>query len=250
MKKIIQTIEPCGWYTRESFVHKVLNKALRVQNIDLLFLFRFFIRDIHQQIKQYQCSSSICVYRGQLISNEELQRLKDSVGEFISINSFFFASLDRRLALFCIADSTIYDDFERILFEIHADPRLDGVKPFANITSLSYFREEEEVLFMVGSIFRLTDIWFDESRPWTIRMKLCSDNDHDLKSTFEHMKNEYGCGETTLLSFGNVLENMGKFDEADKYFLRLLQELPADHKDIAIAITVSAMYHKIEATVT
>ncbi len=34
------------WYTRESCLYRFLNKALRVQNIDLLFLFRFFIRDI------------------------------------------------------------------------------------------------------------------------------------------------------------------------------------------------------------
>jgi len=61
------------WYTRESFLCRLLNKALRMQNINLLFLFRFFIRDIQRQLGQYQCSSSIRVYRGQLMSNEELQ---------------------------------------------------------------------------------------------------------------------------------------------------------------------------------
>lgn len=71
------------WYTRESFVCRLLNKALHVQNIDLLFLFRFFIRDIQRQLEQYQCSSSIHIYRGQLMSIDELQMLKDSVGQFI-----------------------------------------------------------------------------------------------------------------------------------------------------------------------
>ncbi|CAF4183835.1 unnamed protein product, partial [Rotaria magnacalcarata] len=50
------------WYTRDSFVYRLLNKALRVQNIDLLFLFRFFIRDIEVQLKQYRCSSLVRVY--------------------------------------------------------------------------------------------------------------------------------------------------------------------------------------------
>ncbi|CAF1271096.1 unnamed protein product [Rotaria sp. Silwood1] len=36
------------WYTRESFLYRQWNKALRVQNIDLLFIFRFFIRDIQE----------------------------------------------------------------------------------------------------------------------------------------------------------------------------------------------------------
>ena len=64
-------------------------------------------------------------------------------------------------------------------------------------------------------------------------MKLCRDKDHNLKLTFEHMKNEYDCGETTLLSFGNLLESMGNFDEAEKYFLRLLKQLLADQEDVA-----------------
>ena len=39
------------WYTRESCLYRFLNKVLRVQNIDLLFLFRFFIRDIQRQTR-------------------------------------------------------------------------------------------------------------------------------------------------------------------------------------------------------
>ena len=47
---------PCQsiwWYTRNTFLYRVLNDALRNHNIDVLFLFRFFIRDIAQQPKQH-----------------------------------------------------------------------------------------------------------------------------------------------------------------------------------------------------
>ena len=221
------------WYTRESFLYKVLNKALRVQKFDLLFIFRFFIRDMDRQIKHHQCSIPIRVYRGQLLSSEALEKLKNSLGEFISMNSFVSASLDRQLALFYIADANFSSNLERVLFDIEADPRLDAVKPFANITSISYFCKEKEVLFTVGAIFQIMDIHPTEDRVWVIRMKLCSDNDGDLKSTLEHMKQQYGCGETSLLSLGRVLEAMGRFDEAEKYFFRLLNELPSGHEDIA-----------------
>jgi len=116
--------------------------------------------------------------------------LKDSVGEFISMNSFLSTSLDRRVALFNIGDSTLSDGFECVLFKIDANPRLDNVKPFANITSLSYFHQEDEVLIILGSIFRLIDIYYSEDRVWIIQMELRSDNVHDLTSTFVHMKNE------------------------------------------------------------
>ncbi|CAF1060514.1 unnamed protein product [Rotaria sp. Silwood1] len=60
------------WYSRDSFLYKILNKALRTQNIDILFLFRFVIADIYQQLKQNQCQSSVLVYRGQLMFKEEV----------------------------------------------------------------------------------------------------------------------------------------------------------------------------------
>ena len=41
------------WYTRESFFYRVLNKALRTQNIELLFLLRSFISDIGQQLHHH-----------------------------------------------------------------------------------------------------------------------------------------------------------------------------------------------------
>ncbi|CAF4288265.1 unnamed protein product, partial [Rotaria sordida] len=48
------------------------------------------------------------------------------------------------------------------------------------------------------------------------------------------MKNEYfGSGQPNLGQFGNLLIGMGKFDDAEKYYHRLLKELPDDHQDIA-----------------
>ncbi|CAF1319918.1 unnamed protein product [Adineta ricciae] len=221
------------WYTRDSFLYKVFNKALRTQNIDVLFLFRFFLRDLELQLKQYKCSSTIRVYRGQLISKNELNKLKASIGQFISMNSFLSTTIDRDVALFFIGDThSLDDELEPILFEIDVDPRPDGTKPVADITSLSYFRAEQEVLIMLGSIFRLTDLHQDENEIWIGQMTLCSDNDHHLNQVFEFMKDEYGTGETDLLSFGHKLKDMGRFDDAGKYYRRLLNELPCDHKDV------------------
>ncbi len=222
------------WYTRPSFLYQVLNKALRIQNIDWLFLFRFFIRDLGRQLEQHRCLLPVRIYRGQFMSNDELKSLRDAVGQFISINSFFSTTIDRDVALFFLGDSEAPNGFQRVLFEIDADPRLDGIKPFANISSISYCPGEEEVLMMIGSIFRLIDIHYEDNQIWTVQMRLCSDNDHDLKLISDQMRKEiFGAEETSLGQFGNVLRCMGKFDDAEKYYLRLLKELPHDHQDIA-----------------
>ena len=227
------------WYTRESFLYRQLNKALRTQNIDSMFVFRFFIRDIEKQLKDHQCTSSIRVYRGQLMSNEELQLLKESIAQLISMNSFLSTTVDRRVALSFLYSSTTSDHVQRVLFEIDADPQVEGVRAFAEITSLSYFAGESEVLFMLGSIFRLVSIDCNDQGVWIFRLRLCGNNDLDLQAVFDHMKNQHGSGETTLLSVGLTLCEMGRYDEAEKFFRRLLKEIPSDHEDIA------ACYHNL-----
>jgi tetratricopeptide (TPR) repeat protein len=64
-------------------------------------------------------------------------------------------------------------------------------------------------------------------------MILCSDYDHKLKAIFNYMKNEYGDGETGLLSFGRVLRQMGKFNEAEKYYLKFLNQQQYDYQSKA-----------------
>ena len=224
------------WYTRDSFLYRMLNKALRVQNIDLLFLLRFVIGDIYQQLKQYQHQSSIRVFRGQVMSIDELNTLRQSINNFISINSFFSTSINRRKAVGFLNSSEITSDLCRILFVIDADPRLVKSKPFADISSLSAFSNECEVLFMIGSIFRLIKIEeIKNEKIITIHMELCDDDEHDLKDLFDHMKKEYDGGneEVNLRSFGQVLREMGKYDLAEKIYHRLLSELPPNDPSLA-----------------
>ena len=217
------------WYTRDSFLYRMLNKALRVQNIDLLFLFRFVISDIYQQLKQYQQKSPIRVYRGQVMSIDELNTLRGSVDNFISINSFFSTSTNRHQALGFLNSTEITGDLCRVLFVIDADPQVVKSKPFSDISSLSYFSKECEVLFMMGSIFRLIKIEETKNEEVImIHMELCGDDEHDLKELFDHMKKEF-CGgnePVNLRSFGLVLQKMGKYDLAEKIYHRSLAELP------------------------
>ncbi len=222
------------WYTRESFLYRMMNKALRVQNIDMLFLFRFFIRDIHRELERNQCRSPIDVYRGQVLSNDELNNLRNSVGDFISINSFFSTTTNRHQAVGFLNSSDISDDLHRVLFEINANPRVVTTKPFADISSYSEFTHESEVLFMIGSIFRIGNIHRNNDRIWIIRLKLCGDDEHDLKTLFEHMKKKSGGDSAvTLLTFSRTLRRMGKYDLAEKFYRRLLNELPSDHPSLS-----------------
>jgi hypothetical protein len=209
------------WYTRDSFLYRMLNRALRVQNIHLLFLFRFIIRDIEQQLERYKCQTPIRVYRAQLMSNEEVQM-------------FFSTSLDRQRARSFFSTHDSSNDDERVFLEIDADPQLENIKPFSNISLHSYYPGENEVLFMIGSVFQSMNIDRDKDGILIVRMKLCSNNDHYLQPLFENMQMKPVTRKTNLLDFGNVLKHMGKWNDAENYYHRFLNELPDDNnKDIA-----------------
>ncbi|CAF1020693.1 unnamed protein product [Adineta steineri] len=197
------------WYTKETFFYKVLNAALRTQNIHVIFLFRSLIYDIYRQLQKYQCKN-----------------LKQDIAQFISVNSFFSTTDDRSTALFLLGDLTTQIDSERVLFEIDADPEIVNTKPFANVSEHSYFPVESEVLFMIGSIFRLNNINRDDNQIWIIKMTLCDEDEHDLKQVLMYMKQQIESREMNLRILGNLLWEMGKFDLAETYFTRSLKQIP------------------------
>ena len=218
------------WYTRDTFFFKTLNAVLRAENIHMIYLFRGYIDDIQRQLKTYQTKDSLIVYRGQLISKSELETLQNSCGQFISVNSFFSTSTRDKKARSFLDASDISENLERVLFEITADSNVAATKPFADISSLSEYSGESEVLFMIGSIFRLNSIKRNnDSQLWIIRITLCSENESDLKNVLVHMKQQLGSGETNLRTLGKVLWKMGRLDLAEFYLVRLLNDLPPKH---------------------
>ncbi|CAF0938512.1 unnamed protein product [Adineta steineri] len=193
----------------------------------MIYLYRSFIIDIQNQLEKHQCQCATRVYRSQLMSIDELNYLKNSVGQYVSVNSFLSTSFEQEIANFYLGDTNHrWIGLEKVLFEIDADPTVVTTKPFADISQFSDFSDELEVLFMLGSIFRLNSIIRDdENQIWIIQMCLCSDDEHNLKQILMDMKNEIGYGETNLCILGKVVRRMGHLDLAKKYYYRCLDEL-------------------------
>lgn len=220
------------WYTRETFLCRLLTKAIRIQNLDLLLIFRFFIRDIQRSIEQNHCTNPLHTYRSSLMSHDEIQLFRNSVGEFLSINGFFLTNPHRHQMITYLTNPEITNDHEKVLFEIVADPPTDLNKSYCNITSLSYYQNDEQILFSFGSIFRLDSIHQQDDgkdRIWIIRMRLSTEQHKRLRNVFEHIRCQYNVEEINLLSFGKVLRKMSRYDEAEKFYRRLLKEFPSDH---------------------
>lgn len=233
------------WYTRDSPFYEELNKALRYRNLELLFLLRFFIVDIFQQLKT-KCEqqraeqqqhdghsrriSTLLVYRGQLISSKEMGNLTHSTGEFVSTNAFMSATLKESVAREFL-DKSPEDPSQAsksILFEIEITPYVK-TRAFAKISTLSEYGAEDEVLFVPGTIFRIQKIYNEKktNEVKIIKLTLCSKDDQDLKGLLNHWRQHIGY-ETNLASFGWLIMQSGQVDKALEFYRKLLKRLSPD----------------------
>ncbi|CAF1008368.1 unnamed protein product [Didymodactylos carnosus] len=141
------------------------------------------------------------------------------------MRSFLSTSTDREAAL-CFAQAGAHD-VEKVLFVIEADTHRQTA-PFAPISHLSYFRSEDEVLFMLGAVFRIEKVDHDGG-VWVVKLVLCSKDAHEIKKMIDHMKKEIGEGEATFYSLGRLLRKMGKYEKAERCIQQRLLELPQNH---------------------
>ena len=213
------------WYTTDSFFYKTLNAALRAQDIHLIFLFRTYISDINYQLKTCQVQYPLRVFRAQMISKYERKILQTCKGQLISVNSFFSTSTNRHATLPFLKTTNQANNLDPIMFEIHADPKIVTIKPFGKINQHSAFTDEDEVLFMIGSMFRLNSIDRNKDEVWVIKMTLCNENDHDLKDVLEDMRQQFS-ERIDFHTLGKIVWKLGKFDLAERYITRSLNELP------------------------
>jgi tetratricopeptide (TPR) repeat protein len=224
--------QPMWWYTYDCFLYSMLNRALRVMEVDVIIKMGFFVRDLHSHIaslhsEQYNGlnrSSSFTLYRGQGLSLTDFDQLMKTEGELMSFNNFLSTSRDRSVS-FIFADSNASDpNLIGILFEITVNPSIPST-PFANISDASYFNTEEEILFSMHSVFRIGQVkQLDRiKRLWQVDLTLTGDNDPQLHALTERMQEETK-GSTGWHRLGKLMVQLDQFDKAEELHEILLKQ--------------------------
>lgn len=242
-----KTEDAVKWYTKDTFLFSTLNEALRKQNLELLFLLRFFIRDLHHVLKTNQWQSSLTVYRGQLISKEEIQLLKDSIGDYISMKSFLSTSIKKDKAEFYIGNATLSSsNLVPVLFQITVESDLNGSvkRSFANITQLSDFGDdEEEVLFMAGSVYRVIDVYEEDDR-YILSLQLSSVIQEEMQILLDYLKANRTIpidSNSSLIAFVDVLHDLDEINLLEIFAQRALKEI--SHKMDSVNVMDIAKCH-------
>ncbi|CAF1300786.1 unnamed protein product [Adineta ricciae] len=181
------------WYTKECFLYKLLNKALRTQQVEILYYMRTFIRHLHEQLVQLSpednhvhLAPTFKLYRGQRMSIREFDlKLKNNEGGLLSVSNFFSTSTNPGMALIYAGESDREE--AAIIFNIAIDLNHAKNNPFACIERFSYFGDVEgEWLFSMGTVFRIGAIELTD-KTWYVCLKLTDDRDETLGRLTIHM---------------------------------------------------------------
>ena len=186
--------EALNWYTRPTFLYRIMNKGLRQHKIEQTFLFGFFIQDIYRQLQlEHEKFTTVDadvtkVFRGQIMRIKEINRLRPCVN--IVINSFLSTTKDRSVALLFLDSMANSDnEFQRMFIEIDLPTTMEKEesdkqkqirirsRPFADISHLSSIEDESEILFMIGTLFIVRYFGYNEKdKLWTLKLVLNYDN--------------------------------------------------------------------------
>jgi tetratricopeptide (TPR) repeat protein len=232
-----QSIEAVKWYTKDTFVYKLINQALRTEDIDALYILRYYIEDLcinlknkYERFRQIQIDlemPDVTLYRGLRLDRNQLLKLKLNEGNLISTNSFLSASrsidVAKLYAGWDINNQSTTDTTEPVLFIINMNVNEHKII-VADIVAESQMPDELEVLFDLGSIFKINSITEDDTQKpskWTIIITASNDGDKVLNDYINFKREEMEEFDINIL-FGEFLYDMGEYQKAEKYFENLL----------------------------
>ena len=224
---------PIWWYTYESFIYPMLNRALRQMDVDIIVKMGLFIRDLHYQIAQlhkiqfgsHDSAKSLTVYRGQGFSKHDFEHLVKNKGGLLSFNGFLSTTKDRQIALSCTRYAGTNLDLVGVLFVMVVNPSTSTV-PLASTKNVSYRQHTaEEILFSMHTIFRVHDIKSLEtsSRLFQVNLTLTNDEDKDLGILTDRIRKEISSVSNGWHRLGLFRLQIGQNDKAQQIFEALLE---------------------------
>ncbi|CAF1302453.1 unnamed protein product, partial [Didymodactylos carnosus] len=212
------------WYTKGTFLFRLMNKAFGTQDIDYIYAFRLIVSHLHKQIIALAYNHDIkLVYRGKKLPTPIIQNLKDNINGLISVNGFLSTTKDESVARLYADKENPRQGCQSVIFKLHFDKNV-SLKPNAYIKEFSTIEDEEEVLFTIGSVWRIINVE-EETDVWCIELR--NDQDEHGEELINYLIKQIG-EKPTLLTLGKFLYEKGDLDKAEYYCRLLLEELRAD----------------------
>ena len=153
-------------YTIESQFYYDINKELRGNDKDK---YLSYIKILYEgvKLKSLPLASNNILYRGSLISDEEIKKIKeylslkkpDLPGAIVFAKTFFSFSKDKKIAEKYIKKENKNEKLKKVLYILEKDDKIDySLSTHSDIENISIYPYEKEVLFFPFSSFEIQDI--------------------------------------------------------------------------------------------
>ena len=209
------------WYSRDCFLYETLNRALFTPEPTVLYKLRYFIRHLHAQIleksqEQPQISAEKSVYRGQGMKKLAFDTIKNGIGGLLSFNNFLSTTTSRSVAEQFMENRAFSEDEVCVLLQMNLDPT-NRTYPFAKLGQLGYFGDaEKEILFSMGTVFRIMEVSPLPASKWLIKLTLCNDNDQNLEKYTDKVRQRIK-GAHPLISFVKLMDEIGQYNMIEPF---------------------------------
>ncbi|CAF0896127.1 unnamed protein product [Adineta steineri] len=251
-----QSEDAIEWYTRESFVYKFINKALRTEDVDVLYQFRFYIMDLSdqlelkfEQLKKTQ-PNLIKLYRGLNISRDEVDNFQQSTGNLISTNGYLSTSSDYSVAHGFATKGARREGLVKAIFEYQVDLNVVKKIVIADISEFSAFPEEAEVLVDIGASFQIDSCTYDETENLYRVTVQATDKGADLAFEYIEYQKKKMVDANIVLLFGHLLLEMGNYAKAEKYFDTILSSSNPNDEEVACIYFNFGRTHRLNGEFT
>ena len=130
-----------------------------------------------------------------------------------------------------------------MLFEIKVDKSV--YFPYADIHELSKFKEEEEWLFSLGSVFRIDTVETLGDETELIRLISMNDNDKQLATIKEHFQN-FVADRNICLSFARLMHQLADWKGSRKFYQKSLNTETECYRRAAIYNNLGSIALELE----
>lgn len=215
--------ENVNWYTRDTFLYRIVNQALRAADYNALYMLRCYVINLsmelekfHPQLRRLLCGDSLYVYRGTKISKEDFHKIQENIGNLVTTKGFLSTTVDEKIAeVFAGIGHQSTENTVSVAFKILMNPCLDEDCLCAYISSMSKISDEQEILFDIGSVFRVISVeYVNVSDYWCVNMESSESREyHTAKEYLVRIKRELKCLKEDI-ACGRLLIEMGMFEQA------------------------------------
>ncbi|CAF4840825.1 unnamed protein product, partial [Rotaria sp. Silwood2] len=152
------------------------------------------------------------------ILENELEILKNNKNGFLSFNSFLWTNIDRQISLSFARSAKNNPNLFGVLFRM----KINSSIKYISLENLSYYlNSENEILFSIYSLFRISKIKQIEEKIWQINLILINNDNEQLNNYLQSIK--YIEGQTSWLQLGLYFIQINQLDKAEELYKTLLE---------------------------